>query len=307
MASFPCRHCARILKSAGGRGGHERACKPAFAARARVAREAQARYDDGDGDMEMGNGDEDDADLPMAVADVDNDVESDASGFGDEDAQPDLPPDGDSDDDGSVRDLPGVPEVLADGSTKYVFIDRQSYSLRQTGVITIDGPLQRLSKLPAQWLTALKAIWHPSVGLTIAGIIVILKLLKDPLVGNPDNGLPSWKVMSAKVASTISRDKDPATVKKKEIPLMPLGFPARFGTCLFVWTCIISACVELLLDPRICKAENMQFECTYDGETFGELPSGSWWASEKVRAFTRDLKFELCLNVTYVYTPCQYY
>lgn len=260
---FPClRSCERVFRTPGSRGMHHKAC-------GRKAGDVPMCHAE---DVFMNDADEEELSEAADSADedpelyVDAQEEADADDVADGELPAGLPP------------PPEMPPAVVIGNGSNLFYERQ----RATGGAFIKGPLQRVLDLPAATLRLAKSFYHPKVNLSKAGMAEMVGLVKDPMFCQNQKRVPSVASVVTDVNKAVSRDQDTATKRTKVIDLQALKFPARFSTIAFTWTCIIALCVELLLDPRICNAENMQFESTYDGRTYGELPSGAWWAGEEV-------------------------
>jgi hypothetical protein len=263
---YPCHYtCGRSFKTPGSRGMHHVACRrkcvDTDVVMEEVCMEAEAQEEAAD-DVDRGESD-------GASSEEELDLYADAQEEADAD-------------DVAAGEMPAAlphPEVQAPAEGSNLFYQRQ---LGSGAGAFIKGPLQRVLDLPAATLRLAKAFYHPKVNLSAAGMKEMVGLVKDPLFCQNPKRVPSVASVAKDVNEAVSRDKDTAAKRTKIIDLQALRFPARFSTVAFTWTCLIALCVELLLDPRICNAENMQFEGTYDGQTYGELPTGAWWAGEEV-------------------------
>jgi hypothetical protein len=263
---FPCETCGRILWTPGGRGSHQRKCRPVMPVDNDEGTDLSGNADWClEDDVLLGvNGDREDDEAPM------DDGEEEFFYDAEEDAVQDDMDDGDA-----TTELPPLPAV--DEAT-YVFYHQQINS----GAASIRGPLQRIQEIDPPVLRIVKAFWNPLVNLSAAAMRVMLALLKDPLFNSHPQRVPGLTKISKQFNAAVSREQDPVSKREKKIDLRALNFPDRFTSVVFSWTCIIALCVELLLDPRISKSDNMDFKSTYDGMNFGELPSGAWWAGEEV-------------------------
>jgi hypothetical protein len=289
MVEFQCTWCERVFKTPGGRGSHERVCVVANAkkvlpvTRKRKAVEQEQEVEEEEEEEEeedvfaMGPADEEYEDQYEDMDQYFDAVQSEEEAAWlsiDDQAMFD-----DANDGVAPSELHPAPVPESDATAlQHTFYDKQ---LRSGGA-RIQGPLARVTAIPPAILAIAKTLWNPLVNLSTKGCGIVLELLKNPLFNSSPSSVPSMTTVAKELNSAVTRDKDPHTRRKKTIDVSGMGFPARFKTMVFAWTCIISLCVELLLDPRISKPENMQFSSTHDGVTYGELPSGAWWAGEQV-------------------------